>query len=66
MSSTYNHIRSKRREDKRTMEMFVRAEVEHQERLEAASSGRVPVTKVVGHTGASRVLRNTFTKDRDL
>jgi hypothetical protein len=36
MSSTYNHVRNKRGEDHRDMEMFIREEIEHQERLEAA------------------------------
>ncbi len=36
MSSAYNHVRSKREEDDRSMEKFIREEVEHQERLEAA------------------------------
>jgi hypothetical protein len=36
MSSAYNHVRSKRGEDERSMAMFIRKEVEHQERLEAA------------------------------
>ena len=36
MSSAYNHVRSKRGEDERSTAMFIREEVEHQERLEAA------------------------------
>jgi hypothetical protein len=32
----YNHVRNKRGEDERRMAMFIRGEVEHQERLEAA------------------------------
>ena len=36
MSSAYNHVRSKRGEEERSMEMFIREEVGHQERLEAA------------------------------
>jgi hypothetical protein len=36
MSSKYNHVRNKRGEDQRGMEMFILEEVEHQERLEAA------------------------------
>jgi hypothetical protein len=36
MSSAYNHVRSKRGKDERSMAMFIRKEVEHQERLEAA------------------------------
>jgi hypothetical protein len=36
MNSTYNHVRSKRGENERSMKMFIREEVEHQERLEAA------------------------------
>jgi hypothetical protein len=34
MSSAYNHVRSKRGEDERSMALFIREEVEHQERLE--------------------------------
>jgi hypothetical protein len=36
MSSAYNHVRSKRGKDERSMAMFIRKEVEHQERPEAA------------------------------
>ena len=37
MSSAYNHVRSKRGKDERSMAMFIRKEVEHpEERLEAA------------------------------
>jgi hypothetical protein len=36
MSTAYNHVRSKRGEDERSMEMFIREEVEHQERLHNA------------------------------
>ena len=36
MSGAYNHVRSKRGKDERSMAMFIRKEVEHQERLEAA------------------------------
>ena len=36
MSSAYNYVRSKKEEDDHSMEMFIREEVEHQERLEAA------------------------------
>ena len=36
MSSAYNHVRSKRRGRESSMEMFIREEVVHQERLEAA------------------------------
>jgi hypothetical protein len=46
MSSTYNHVRNKRGEDERGMEMFIREEVDHQERLEAAGY-RSPTRKVL-------------------
>ena len=46
MSSAYNHVRCKRREDERSMEMFIREEVEHQERLEAAGY-RSPTWRVL-------------------
>jgi hypothetical protein len=46
MSSTYNHVRNKRGEDQRGMEMFILEEVEHQERLEAAGY-RSPTWKVL-------------------
>ena len=39
MSGAYNHVRSKRGKDERSMAMFIRQEVEHQERLEAAGTG---------------------------
>ena len=39
MSSTYNHVRNKRGENEHGMEMFIREEVEHQERLEAVGTG---------------------------
>jgi hypothetical protein len=35
MSSAYNHVRSKRGEDEHRKAMFIREELEHQERLEA-------------------------------
>jgi hypothetical protein len=46
MSSAHNHVRSKRGEDERSMEMFIREEVEHQERLEAAEY-RSPTWRVL-------------------
>ena len=46
MSSAYNHVRCKRGEDERSMEMFIREEVEHQERLEAAGY-RSPTWRVL-------------------
>ena len=46
MSSAYNHVRSKRGEDERSMAMFIREEVEHQERLEAAGY-RSPTRRVL-------------------
>ena len=46
MSSTYNHVRSKRGKDERGMAMFIRKEVEHQERLEAAGY-RSPTWRVL-------------------
>ena len=36
MSSAYNYVRTKRGEDERSMAMFIREKVQHQERLEAA------------------------------
>jgi len=47
MSSAYNHVPSKRVEDERSMAMFIREEVEHQERLEAAGY-RSPTWRVLG------------------
>ena len=46
MSSAYNHVRSKRGEDERSTAMFIREEVEHQERLEAAGY-RSPTWRVL-------------------
>jgi hypothetical protein len=46
MSSAYNHVRSKRGKDERSMAMFIRKEVEHQERLEAAGY-RSPTWRVL-------------------
>ncbi len=46
MSSTYNHVRNKRGEDERGMEMFIREEVEHQRRQEAAGY-RSPTWRVL-------------------
>ena len=46
MSSTYNHVRSKRGTDERSMAMFIRKEVDHQERLEAAGY-RSPTWRVL-------------------
>ena len=46
MSSAYNYVRSKREEDDHSMEMFIREEVEHQERLEAAGY-RSPTWRVL-------------------
>jgi hypothetical protein len=46
MSSAYNHVRSKRGKDERSMSMFIRKEVEHQERLEAAGY-RSPTWRVL-------------------
>jgi hypothetical protein len=46
MSSAYNHVPCKRGKDERSMAMFIRKEVEHQERLEAA--GYATVTNVEG------------------
>jgi hypothetical protein len=46
MSSAYNLVRSKRGDDERSMAMFIREEVEHQERLEAAGY-RSPTWRVL-------------------
>jgi hypothetical protein len=46
MSGAYNHVRSKRGKDERSMAMFIRKEVEHQERLEAAGY-RSPTWRVL-------------------
>jgi hypothetical protein len=46
MSSAYNHVRSKRGEDERSIAMFIREEVEHQEPLEAAGY-RSPTWRVL-------------------
>ena len=46
MSITYNDVRSKRGKDERSMAMFIREEVEHQERLEAAGY-RSPTWRVL-------------------
>jgi len=46
MRSAYNHVRSKREEDERSMEMFIGEEVEHHERLEAAGY-RSPTWRVL-------------------
>ncbi len=35
-SRTYNHLRKRRVENERVMEILIREELEHQERLEAA------------------------------
>jgi len=46
MSITYNDVRSKRGKDERSMAMFIREEVEHQERLKAAGY-RSPTWRVL-------------------
>jgi hypothetical protein len=46
MSSTYNHIRSKRGKDEHSMAMFIRKEVEHQE-LQEAAGYRSPTWRVL-------------------
>ena len=39
MSSAYNHVRSRRGEDERSLALFLRKEVEHEEQLETAGIG---------------------------
>jgi hypothetical protein len=46
MSSTYNHLRERRVENERGMEILIREEVEHQEWLEAAGY-RSPTWRVL-------------------
>jgi hypothetical protein len=46
MSGAYNHVRSKRGKDERSMAMFIRKEVQHQELLEAAGY-RSPTWRVL-------------------
>ena len=46
MSSAYNHVRSQRGKDERSVAMFIRKEVEHQDRLEAAGY-RSPTWRVL-------------------